>query len=86
MYGRRYILDKPIATASAGVVLLELDKLQLAKRRKNILQVLFGDTKVDVSDVESVERHRVGVGARSVRVAHLPVLFCLGELDDDGDA
>lgn len=79
------LLHKAIATASVHVVFLELDKLQLAKGLENGLQVLFGDIKVNVSDVQAMEWNMIGVGAARLGVARLAVLLSLGELNDDGN-
>lgn len=77
------LLNKPIASASAVVVLLELDEFELAKGLENILEILLGDTEMDVANVETVERNGIGVGARAVCSAYLAILLSLGKLDDD---
>ena len=81
--GSKDILYKPIATAAAVVVLLELNKLELAKRLEYVLEVLLRDAEMDVADIEAVEGDRVGMGARTFRVADLSVLFGFGKLDNN---
>ena len=79
------LLDKAIATASVGIVLLKLDKLELSERFENSLQILFGDIKMNVSDVQTMERNMVGVRATRFGVAGLAVLFSFGELNNYGN-
>ena len=79
------VLYKPVAAAAAIVVLLELDELEFAKRFEHVLEILLGDTKVDVSHVETVEGNRVGIGVAALGVANLTVLLRFGELHYDRD-
>jgi len=81
---RRYVLDKAVASAATVIILLQLDKLELTKGLKDVLEVCLGDAEVDVAHVEPVEGDRVGM-ARRFRVADLAVLLGLGGLDNDRD-
>jgi hypothetical protein len=58
------VLDKTVASAATAVVLLELHEFELTKGLKNVLEVCFRDTKMDVADIEPMERDRVGVTGR----------------------
>lgn len=80
-----YVLHEAITTATPLLILLELHKLELAKRLEHGLQVVLRHVEVDIADVEAVEGDRVGVAAGTLRGAHLAVLLGLGELDDDRD-
>lgn len=80
-----YLLDKAITTAATGIILLELDKLQLAKWLEDVLKILLSDAEVDVANIQAVEGDRVGVASSAARLADLTILLSLGELDDDGD-
>lgn len=77
------LLYKSIAAAAAIIVLLKLNKLKLAKWLENILEVLLRDTKVNIADIEAVERNGVGVGARAVCRANLAILLSFGKLNND---
>lgn len=78
-----YSLYKPVATAATGVILLELDKFEFAKRLEDILKVLLSDAEVDIANVQAVEGDRVGVASSAASLADLTVLLSLGELDDN---
>lgn len=78
----QYVLYKSIATAAPGIVFLKLDELEFAERLEDVLQVLFSDAEVDISDVEAVEGNRVAV-ARAIGAADLAVLLSFRELDDN---
>ena len=78
------LLYKSIPTTPSVIVLLKLDKLELAEGLEHVLQVLFRDAEVNVAYIQPVEGNRVGV-ARAVSRAYLAVLLGLGELDNDRD-
>lgn len=80
-----YALHKSISTAAPRVVLLQLDKLELAKRLKHGLQIVLCDVEVNVAHVQPVERYRVGVPAPGLGRPRLAVLLGLGDLDNDRD-
>ena len=80
------LLHKPIASASPTLFLLQLNKFELAERFKDILQILLGDTEMDVAHVETMERYRAVVAARCFRVSGLPIFLCFGELCNDWNA
>lgn len=61
--GESGLLYKPVSTAAAIVVLLELDEFQFAEGLENVLQVLLCDAEVDVADIQAVEGNGVGMGA-----------------------
>lgn len=75
-------LNKSVPATSTVLVLLQLDKLKLAKRLKNSLQVLLRHVEVDVADVEPMEGDGVGVSA-GFGVAGLSVLFGFCQLNND---
>lgn len=50
-----YSLDETVATATTCVIFLQLDKLELAKGLKDVLQILLSDAEVDVADVQTME-------------------------------
>lgn len=84
------ILNESITTAATRLLLLQLNKLEISKRLENVLEILLGDTKVDISNVESMERN---VMTRILVLlvltafgAGLPVLLCLCKLNDDGNS
>lgn len=79
------LLNKAVATAATSIVLLELDKLKLAKGLEHVLKILLSDTEVDIANVQTVEGDRVGVTPRAARLADLAILLSFSELDDDGD-
>jgi hypothetical protein len=79
------LLYKPIATATTVVVFLKLDELQFAKRLENILEILFGDTEVNIAYIEAVEGNGTSLCAGAVGGANLAVLLSLGELYDNRD-
>ena len=83
--GTNNSLYKPVTTATPTVILLELNKFQLAKRLKHVLQVGLRDAKVDVAHVQTVEGNRVGMIACGLGVADLTIFLGLGKLDDNGD-
>lgn len=79
------LLNEAIATASVVLILLQLDKLQLAKGFEHGLQILFSDVEMDVTNVEAVEGNGVRMGPRGFGVAGLSVLFGLCHLNNDRD-
>jgi hypothetical protein len=79
------ILNKAISSTPSTVLLLKLYKLQFAERFKDVREIRFRDAKMDVANVESVERNLVGrVGLGRIYTC-LSVLLCFRELCDDGD-
>lgn len=82
---RQHILDKPVASAPTAIILLQLHKLELAKRLKDVLKVRLCDAEMDVAHVEPVERDGVGMVAGRLSVADLAILLRLGGLHNDGD-
>lgn len=80
-----YKLDKTITPTPAALLLLKLNKLQLAEWLKNVLQITLRDTKVNIPHIESVERDLV----RSILFCRansgLTVLLCFCKLRDDRD-
>ncbi len=77
------LLNKTVTTAAARVILLQLDKLELAEGLENILEILLRNAEVDVAHIQAVERNRVRVATRCFRSSGLVILLSLGELDDD---
>lgn len=80
-----YLLYESVATAATGIVLLELDEFELAKRLEDILKILLSDAEVDIANVQTVEGDRVGVASGGASLADLTVLLSFGKLDDDRD-
>jgi hypothetical protein len=60
-----------------------LDKFKLAKRLKNILEVIFSDAEMDITHIQPVKRGRVIVATAGVGVASLAVLFRFSQLCDN---
>lgn len=81
---KKNILDETVASATAILILLQLYKLELSKGFKDVLEVCFSDTEVDVAHIESVEGDRIWV-TRRFRMTRLAVLLSLGGLHDDGN-
>jgi hypothetical protein len=77
------LLYESIAATASVVVFLELNEFKLTKRLENVLKILLGDAEVDVSNIQPVERDRVGVGAGAVCSSDLSILLSLCKLDDD---
>ena len=82
---REYILNKPIASAATVLFLLELDEFQFSKWLEDILQVTFSNAKMDVADVEPVERYRIRITTACIWIARLAIFLCLRKLSDDGN-
>jgi hypothetical protein len=78
-----YLLDKPIATTAAVIVFLQLDKLELSERLKDVLQVRLGDAKVDVAHIQPVEGNRVGMVTGRLSGSDLAVLLSFCKLYND---
>jgi hypothetical protein len=83
---RSNLLNKSVATAATGIVLLKLDKLEIAKGLKYSLKIVLSDVEMNVSNVEAMERNRVGVSATRLGVPGLAVLLRLSDLNNDGNA
>lgn len=79
------LLHEAVTTTSSTLLLLKLGKLQLAKRFKDILQILFSDAEMDVTNIKTVEWDRVVVAGRRLGVPCLSVLFCFSKLGDNGN-
>jgi len=47
----RCLLDKTIASAPTHLFFLQLNKLQLAERLKDILEIAFSNAEMNVADV-----------------------------------
>jgi hypothetical protein len=62
-----------------------LNKFKLSEWLKDILQILFSDAEVNVSNVEAMKRDRVMIATLSLGIAGLTILLCLSELCDNGD-
>jgi hypothetical protein len=60
-----------------------LNEFKLAERLKDSLQVLLGDVEVNVADIKTVKRDRIGVRSRSFRISGLPVFLGFCDLYDD---
>ena len=45
------LLDKTIASAPTHLFFLQLNKLQLAERLKDILEIAFSDAEMNVADI-----------------------------------
>ena len=58
---QRNVLYKSVAPAAAGIVLLQLNKLELAEGLENVLEILFRDAEVNIAYIEAVEWDRVGM-------------------------
>lgn len=78
-----YLLHESIATAASRIVLLKLDKLEFAEWLEDILKILLSDAEVNIANVQTVERDRVGVTAGAAGLADLSILLSLGELHDN---
>ena len=57
----QHLLNKPIASAAASLVLLQLNKLELSKRFEDVLQVTLGDAEMDVANIQTVKRNGTGI-------------------------
>jgi hypothetical protein len=78
-------LNKTISSTPSTVLLLKLHKLQFTKGFENIGEIRLRDTKMDISDIKSVERDLIRRIRFSGIYACLSVLLCFRELCDDGD-
>jgi hypothetical protein len=65
---------------------LQLNKLQLTERLKDLFKVLLGDGEVNVADIETVEWNARLLLGCAFCGSSLSVLLSLGELGDDRDA
>lgn len=81
----KYLLHEAVAATPAGIILLKLGELELAKRLKYILKILLSDAEVDVANVQTVKRNRVGVTPSGASLADLAVLLSFGKLDNNWD-
>lgn len=77
------LLHESIATAASCVVLLELNELEFAEWLEDILKILLSDAEVNIANVQTVERDRVGVATGAARLADLSILLSFGKLDDN---
>lgn len=84
--GHFHLLNKSISSAAALFLLLKLHKFKFTERLKDILQVAFSDTEMDVAYVKPVKWNRTGIAAASFGVACLSILLCFCELGDNGNA
>lgn len=80
------LLDKTISSTTSSFLLLKLNKLKLTKGFENVLQILFSNAEVDVSNIEAMEGNGVVIASRGLWVAGLSVLLCLSELSNNGDS
>lgn len=78
-----YLLHESVATAASCIILLKLDELEFAEWLEDILKILLSDAEVNIANVQTVERDRVGVTAGAARLADLSILLSFGELDDN---
>lgn len=79
----RNILHKTVAPAATSLILLELDKLELTKRFEDILEIIFSDTEMNVTNVQPVKRR--GSGMARIRVSGLTILLGFSQLRNDGN-
>ena len=83
----QHSLNKPIASAAASLVLLQLNKFELAKRFEDVLQVTLGDAEMDIANVQTVERNGAGVVmGRAFASSSLTILLGLRQLGNDRNA
>lgn len=83
------LLDETISLGAARVQLIALedDLLKLTKRLEDLLEIFFGDTEVDVADIETVEGGAVSTGcSTALGRTSSTVLLGFSKLGNDGDA
>ena len=78
------LLDETISLAATLLFLLQLAEFERAKRLENSAKVLLCDREVNVSDVEAMERHAIGLSGGWLGVLRLAILFGVGGCCDDG--
>jgi len=78
------LLDETVASAAALFFFLQLSKFELAERLKNISEILFSDTEMNVANIKTVEGNRTVVSSGGLGIAGLSIFFCFSELSDDG--
>lgn len=74
------------AATTRSFILLQDHELELAKRRKDCLEVVLSDREVNVADKEAMERDAIGLGRSAARSAGLVVLVGFCVLHDDGNS
>lgn len=82
----RHSLNETIAFGAAGVhlVALEDDLLKLTIRFEYLLEILLGDAKVDVANIETVKGRAVGTrSSAALGWSRGTILLCFCELGDD---
>ena len=82
-----HLLDKSITSAASAFILLQLNKIKLAKGLKDVLEVGFVDAEMDVADIQPMKRNRVMVSSNvPIGVPGLSVLLSLSQLSYNGDS
>jgi hypothetical protein len=82
-------LNETISLGATRVhlIALEDDLFKLTKRLKNLLKILLSDTKVNIADVETMERGTVSTRrSTTFRGTSSAILLGFGELGNDGNA
>lgn len=85
-YFEEHLLHEAISPTPTGFILLQLNKFEFAERLKNILEVTFSDTEMNVTHIQPVKGSRVIVVGAGFGIASLAVLFSLSQLSDDRDS
>jgi hypothetical protein len=53
------VLHKCVTFASASLILLQLDKLEFAKRFEDILEIILSNAEMNITHIEPVKRRGV---------------------------
>ena len=81
-----YLLNETISLGAARVhlIALEDDLLKLTERLEDLLQILFSDTKMNVANVETMERGTVSTRrSTTLRGTGSTVLLSFSKLGND---
>lgn len=80
------LLHKCVSFAATSLILLQLNKFELAEWFEDILEVGFSDAEMNITHIESVKWRGVTRARAGLRVTCLAVLFGFGKLNDNGNA